>query len=343
MTEQNKDIKYYMKDIYEYTTKNLSRKTLLEAVSNIFNNKPLVTNLDWKWPIYRYFYIKEDFDNTPSEEEIYEADSIYHSLRNYILKNVSKEERDIIALYTVYGDLASFKYDIDEQRLSDFNGSLYNCKADIKTKYGNLIFKFCGHDDYNVDSSVLAGYDNEEKAVIIFIENANNIKTIDLINVLRRRNRFIHELSHYIDDINKNLSYEEYDFKTPEGSIKYLNDPSEFKANVHSLIYSFGGYLFKNQNEIMKKYDLQNNKDIDILLNVFLNDTSKNNVLDDEDLSIFRKCLAYWYPENKKKFYDFLHKTISNTQKKINYTESERKNNILKLLKLEETLLEIGD
>ena len=30
MTEQNKDIKYYMKDIYEYTTKNLSRKTLLE-------------------------------------------------------------------------------------------------------------------------------------------------------------------------------------------------------------------------------------------------------------------------------------------------------------------------
>ena len=86
MTEQNKDIKYYMKDIYEYTTKNLSRKTLLEAVSNIFDNKPLVTNLDWKWPIYRYFYIKEDFDNTPSEEEIYEADSIYHSLRNYILK-----------------------------------------------------------------------------------------------------------------------------------------------------------------------------------------------------------------------------------------------------------------
>ena len=59
-----------------------------------------------------------------------------------------------------------------------------------------------------------------------------------------------------------------------------------------------------------------------------------------EDLENFKLCIKNWNFNNKSKFYDFLYNTISNTQNKINYSESERKNNMLKLLTLEEQLLE---
>jgi len=336
------NVKNYMKDIYEYAIKNLPRTTLLEAVNNVFEGKPIITNLDWKYKPYRFFYIKEEFDNTPSEKDMKEAHAIYIMLRNFILNAITKEERDIIALYIVYGDLAEFKYNVDQERVSDFNKILENNKCTIKTKYGSLDFKFVNREIYNVSDETLAGYDTDEKCIVIFLDDFDNIKTVDLINILRKRDRFIHELSHYIDDINENLSKIKYGNSKDE-QIKYINDPSEFKANSQEMVYCFGGYLFKNQNEITNKYNLMNKKDIKTLFDLFLYYYSQRNVLQADDLARFQTYIKYWKPENREKFYDFLYKTISDTQNKIDYTESERRNNMLKLLKLEETFLEIGD
>lgn len=322
--------------IYEYAIKNLPRTPLLEVVKNIFDGKNLVENLDLNYPIYPFFYIKEDLDNTPSEKNMKEAHDIYIILRNSILNNISKEERDIISLYMTYGSYAHHVVDIDEKRPSKFMNFLNNNCITINTKYGKLIFEFTSRDQYNVGNETLCAFDTESKHILLFVNNLE-ICTLDLINILRRRNRFIHELSHYIDDINENLSYKDYD-NTEAGEIAYLNDPSEFKADSQTIVYSFGHYLFKNQNMI-KNYDLTNKKDIEKLFNIFLTDNSNNNVVDSQDLSNFRIRIEYWKQENKEKFYDFLYKTIADTQNKIDYTEAEYKNNMLKLLTLEESFL----
>ena len=326
-------------NLYKEFINTMPRKTLLEVVEPIFNNKSLITGLDWKMPIRKFYYLYEDFDSTPSYLEIKEAHNIFISLRNFIIKNISKEEKDIIALYTTYGDLAQFKYNTDIQRISEFNNVLNNGCTTVNTKYGQIIFEFTTRNKYNIPSDVLAIYDDESKKVMLFIDNDKDITTEDLIEILRSRDKFIHELSHYIDDINKNLSKQEYG-NTKEETIKYLNDPNEFKAISHSIIYTFGGYLFKNQNRLTNRYDLTSKKDIEILFDIFLNDISNNNVVSAEDLENFKLCIKNWNFNNKSKFYDFLYNTISNTQNKINYSESERKNNMLKLLTLEEQLLE---
>ena len=329
-----------MKDIYEYAIKNLPRTSLLEVVDNVFEGKALIENLDWKYPIYPFFYIKEDFDNTPSKNDMREAHAIYIILRNTILANVSKDEKDIISLYATYGSYAHHAVDIDEKRLSEFNKFLNNNCMTAKTKYGKLIFEFVDRNKYGVGDKTLCAFDTDTKHILLFLDDQSAMTTLDLINILRRRNRFIHELSHYIDDINENLSYEKYN-DTEEGEIAYINDPSEFKADAQAIVYSFGGYLFKNQNKF-KKYNLMNENDIDELFNIFLTDNSYDNVVDSQDLSNFRIRIEYWYPENREKFYNFLHKTILDTQDKVDYSESERRNNVLKLMTLEETFLENG-
>lgn len=323
--------------IYEYAIKNLPRTPLLEVLNNVFKGKNLVENLNWKYPIYPFFYIIEDLDNTPSKKDMREAHNIYVMLKNTILKNISEEENEIISLYKTYGSYAHHVVDIDEKRLSTFMNVLKNNCININTKYGNLIFEFTDRDKYKVGENTLCAFDTDTKHILLFLSDPLKITTLDLINILRKRNRFIHELSHYIDDINKNLSYQEYN-DTEEGEIAYVNDPSEFKADAQTIVYSFGNYLFKNQNRI-KNYDLTNKKDLEKLFNIFLTDESNNNVVDSKDLSGFRIRIEYWNQENKHKFYDFLYNTILDTQTKIDYTEAEHKNNMLKLLKLEETLL----
>ena len=333
----NKDI--VVERLHEYY-KNRPIKSLAEAVKSVFTQGLFVYEQYTDWPCKKLFYIKEDFDNTPSKQEIRESHDIFVCFRKALINMLPKKETDIIALYTTYGDLTEFSYFEDVKKDSELNNLLINDCFYISTKYGTLAFEFHKTSDNN---RILAGYDTDTKHIILFVRDfpnfvSENITIDNLIYVLRRRDRFIHELAHYIDDINKNLSYKAYG-TTREEEIKYLNDPSEFKAEAHRMIYSFGGYLFKNQYNL-KDYDLNNDNDIVKLFDYFLVDTNKDHmVVYEKDLSRFRINIAHWYPENKEKFYNALCKAIKDTQIKIDYTESERRTNMIKLLTLEETLL----
>ena len=328
----------FVNTLYETAIKHLSRKSLKEIVEHVFKGKEFVDNLDWKYPIYPFFYIKEEFNNTPSKKEMQETKKIYNSLRRKILSSLPKEEASLIDLYKSYGSIASHRIDIDERRASAINNILQNNCINVDTPYGNLIFEFATHKKYKVGDKTLCAFDTDTKHIILFVNNSSNITTLDLIKILRHRNRFTHELSHYIDDINNNLSYEEYD-DTEEGELAYINNPSEFKADAQTIVSTFGSYLFKNQNDITNNYNLTNKKDIEYLFNIFLTDESSTNVIDSDDLSEFRKRIVNWTDKNKQNFGRFLYEVISNTQDLKDFDESKRQDNLLKLLSLEESFL----
>lgn len=319
-------------NIYESCIKTLPRKTLEEVVDGLFHNKRIFPYLDWKWPINSFFELKENF-LLESEflDKLKISNSIYKNLRDFIINNISKEERDILNLYGTYGDMASFPYDVDEKR-----ESIIPKEFTIDTILGKLDFKFGDHRQYNVSDDILLAYDDEKNYIILFVNDKDSIKTEDLINILRKHYRFIHELTHFIDKINENLEQFNY-----TNDIEYLNSPNEVRANIQMLIYCFGRYLFKNHNNILN-YNLKNERDIDFLFKKFLNDTSKNNVVDEDDLEMMRKEEYYMYPENKKKLYDSLHKYIIDeygTDDDINYKESHTKENMIRLLRLEEKVI----
>ena len=196
--------------------------------------------------------------------------------------------------------MASFKYDIDEQRIVDLQYILKNNTLFVNTILGDLPFEFTTKEKYNASDDVLLAYEDELNRILIFVSNPSKIKLIDLINILRRSSRFIHELTHYIDKIE-----DHFDGKNDyEDNIEYLNLNDEFKANMQSIIYDFARYIFKNIHYIKQSFDLRKKEDVLSLFNLHFLVDNKNNVIDDEDLEMYRKQIYYLSDENKKIFYD---------------------------------------
>ena len=324
---------FWIKDnIYELSILDSRMKTLSEAVDKKIAKKPLFPSLNIKWPLNRYFNNKENFlIESESLDNLRIADSIYRELRKFIMNNVSEEERDIINFYKVYGDKASFTYDVDEKR----NTSLPKVFT-ISTILGKLSFEISDVDNYGLDDDTLLAYDDEKDTVILFVVDKNRVIIEDIINILRKKYRFIHELTHYIFKMKGDSDKNKF-----VNDIEYLNSPEEVKANIQMLIYSFGSYLFKNS-DLLQTYNLKSEKEIDFLFNKFLRDDSIKNIVDSEDLEMMRKEVYYMYPENREMLYDNLHKYITDeygTSKDIDYKESSLKNNLIRLIRLEEKVI----
>lgn len=324
---------FWIKDnIYELSILDPRMKTLSEAVDKKIAKKPLFPSLNMRWPLNRYFNNKENFlIESESLDNLRIADSIYRELRKFIINNVSEEERDIINFYKVYGDKASFTYDVDEKR----NTSLPKIFT-ISTILGKLNFEISDVDNYGLDDDTLLAYDDEKDTVILFVVDKNRVTIEDIINILRKKYRFIHELTHYIFKMKGDSDKNKF-----TNDIECLNSPEEVKANIQMLIYSFGSYLFKNS-DLLQTYNLKSEKDIDFLFNKFLGDDSFKNIVDSEDLEMMRKEVYYMYPENREMLYDNLHRYITDeygTSEDIDYKESSLKNNLIRLIRLEEKVI----
>lgn len=331
-------LKELVKDLYESIIENNKpRITILEAAKNIFEGKPnLGIALTYKYPYNPYFNIKEAFTLDNLTEDRKKASVIYKQFKDTILQNLTPEERDIYYLYNTHGDLAGFKYDIDEQRIVDLQHILKNNTLSVNTMFGDLPFEFTTKEQYNASNDTLLAYEDELNRVLIFVSNPSKIKLIDLINILRRSSRFIHELTHYIDKIE-----DRFDGKNDyEDSIEYLNLNDEFKANMQSIIYDFARYIFKNIGYIKQNFDLRKKEDVLSLFNLRFLVDNKNNVIDDEDLEMHRKRIYYLTDEKKNIFYNELCKYITN-ELDIDkpFEEAYNTEYLLKLFRLEESFI----
>ena len=330
-----------VKDLYESIIENNKpRITILEAAKNIFEGKPnLGVALTYKYPYNSYFNIKEAFTLDNLTEDRKKASVIYKQFKDTILQNLTPEERDIYYLYNTHGDLASFKYDIDEQRIADLQHILRNNTLYVNTMFGDLSFEFTTKEQYNASNDTLLAYEDELNRVLIFVSNPSKIKLIDLINILRRSSRFIHELTHYIDKIE-----DHFDGKNDyEDSVEYLNLNDEFKANMQSIIYDFARYIFKNIYYIRQNFDLRKKEDVLSLFNLHFLVDNKNNVVDNEDLEMHRKQIYYLTDEKKNIFYNELCKYITN-ELDIDkpFEEAYSAEYLLKLFRLEESFIKLN-
>lgn len=322
------------KKIKEFPRK---KQDLNELIEKILNDKSIIRDIDCRWPLNRRFLINEGYTSEQLTNERILSEKFYNALRKYIINHMTDDEKDIMNTYGVFGDLMSFYYDEEEKRESSFTKSLKNNSFILPTDYGNLPIKFDIPEKYGFDDDSIMVYDDEKNELIIFVADENKIRIEELIQLLRRQQRFIHEFQHYIDKILNNLVHESYN---NNDLIEYLNSADEVKANIQMLIWTFARYIIKNYKKIIEKYDLQKPSDIYQLFQYFLNDNSRYNVIDEEDLRSFRKYEYYMTAKNKnllyKNLYEYI-KTDFNPKEKKESINQSAKNYIKKLLKLEES------
>lgn len=333
----------FIKNLYKVFAYHLPETTLTDVIDNLLKTGHIST-IPHKLPIKNNIPLLETFDSLELIKDRKISQEIFRSLYNTIYTNLSQNERDMIGMYKTYGFNASFPYDIDEHRLT----SIYNILDDdnsfiIKTRFGDLTFKFAERDEYNTNIDTLLGYEDQENKILIFVDDGKNITTLDIINILTNDN-YLHEFQHFIDNISNKFINNEYD---KEDLIAYLNSPNEFKGNLQMILGSFGRFLFKNVNKI-NLLQLKDKNEVKKLLSVFLGyrqDKKFDNVINSNTQEMFRKEIFYLNEENKNEFYKQLYKYTSdyyNTNDDIDFTESiNLKKEMIRLFRLEENFIDL--
>lgn len=349
MIEQPEKAKIIDKKYYRYICENVDksmkefpreRESNVFVINKIIEGRPLVF-LDWKHQLNRRFYIKEDYTTKQLNEERIIAEKIYDDFRKFIITRLTKDEQDILNTYGVFGDIASFHYNEDGKRESEFTKSLKNNRFILPTRFGDLPVEFAIPEKYGVDDNIIMGYEDEQNLLILFISNEKIIRVEELIQILRRKHRFIHELQHYIDKMLKNWVDEKYDISDYNA---YINNPNEVKANIQMIIYTFAHYILKNYKKVTEMYDLQKDRSIWMLFNQFLEDKTYHNVIDEEDLDMINAYISYMNDDNKKLMYKHIYEYI-----KTDFNPKDKKESIInntrayiqKLLRLEESFYEM--
>lgn len=331
----------FAKNLYRVAAYHLSEVTLDDLTTRLLETGHIAI-IPYKFPINKHLYLNEAFNSAELMKDRRISRDIFRNLHNKIYKNLSQNERDMLGMYKTFGSNASFPYDIDEHRLS----SVYNLLDDsnsfvIKTDFGDLRFKFSERDSYGVSEDTLLGYDDEKNKVVIFVDDVENITTLDIINLLLNDN-YLHEFQHYVDKIKNQLANDSYDEKD---YVAYLNNQNEFKANLQMIIGFFGRFLYKN----IRRIDLSKLKrkdEVNRLLNIFLGymqDKTFSNVISSSAQEMFRKEIYYLNNENKAEFYKQLYAYTSdyyNTEDDLDFNESSTvKNEAMRLFRLEECFI----
>lgn len=290
--------------VYSYIIKIKPELKIEDVLEKVNNKYKLSCVIPYNYPIKESFCLDEELNDLELHEYRKYADSIFKSFYNYVLNNVSQNERDMIGIYDVYTNKASFAYDIDEHRKT----SLYKVmdeenKIYVDTILGKIPFEFASREKYNQSEDTIFGYEDELQIVVIFVNDPNNISRKELIDILANRSGFDHELEHHIDKIKNTWSTDTYDMKD---NIAYLNNPNEFKANLQMILTSFGRYLFKNYNKIDLN-NLKTKEKVNKLFDMFLCDEVRN-VVSPKTLRLFRVAIEYLNKENKEEFYKQLYK-----------------------------------
>lgn len=313
----------------------MKRENLEEIVESIYDGRAaFIESTKINKNIPSFFYYGEAYNSDDLRTQRIFANKIYDSLTNFIIANMSNSERDILALYKSLGTNAFTQFTSENKKsLLSYALDMSNHIFKISTEFGPLEVEFVSKTKYGNTNNILA-YDTDEKRILSFVDNPNNITVAELIELLRKKYNFIHELTHFIDDIMIGLNDIEYP-NTREGNIAYLNDKDEQKAFLQSMISAFGGWLFKNRDHIQEENLNDSTYVLDLFRNEFL--MNKNPILDNNTMSLFRKVYTYQNFSNKKDFDYQLCNCITKDHKDKTFTEETYISYYTRLLRLNES------
>lgn len=284
------------------------------------------------------FYIHENYDDSNNlRKERKLAIKIFNDFQKFILARLSQQEKDLFAVFNTFGDDFFFS---DCDRASREKSTFINYLArnkniiTIPTDFGNLDFEFATRQSYGVSTNTLMGYEDELNRIVIFVNDINSISILELMTILRQRDYFIHELTHYIDNVtNGKLNRVNANNRT-----EYLDDEDEQKAFLQAMIASFGAWLFKNQKDL-QNYNFFDKKDV---LSLFENKFLKGKlqkVIDTKSLELFNDFYNYISDTVRNKIKIQILNCIVKEHSDSSFTESKKRQNLIRLLRLSYTTL----
>lgn len=206
-------------------------------------------------------------------------DQLYEEIKKFVLHDLAPEQIRVLSKYKVnrkfgndrinYIKLSS-KYLSRYKKIDDY----YEFK--IKTNFKEL--EYLPIRITKVKFGMRAAYDDgigtKDKALYLFyIEDSFNLNTIK--DILDSKFDIVHELTHFLDDINSN----EKAMQTIEKK-SYYNKPLEIHAFIQMMLSWLKEYLdsFEGMNKFykIKKSDLTTSKILDII-NQYLYNPDNNN------------------------------------------------------------------
>lgn len=302
---------------------------LIESINDILKHNCCMYPSPFPY-LKESFYLESEAEDLAKER--YDAQVIYSKFVNFLGLNMSKDERYILNLYRTYGQQALSRCYKQQNNIISFIPKLKanNYQIVQSSKYGKIVYEFNSHAELNVSNSLIMAYDNETYIIHLFVEDKEKIKLIEIIDFIRYKRRFIHELTHFIDDKLKQSKNLNYDFNNPK---EYINDPDEFKAISQQLVVAVGTYIKKYWKQI--NFDRLNDLNyIGDLLEDILGKNTRYYFKNKDDIDFYNAQINYMSDKNKKVLYTYIRdylKDIYNTEKDID---------LLKLFDPEEYLKE---
>jgi len=239
-------------------------------------------------------------------------DNLYREIKKFILHDLSPEQIRILSKYRTNRKFGNTR--IEYTKLSDKylnRYKKYNTYYEFEIKSGFDQLMYLPIRISNVKSGMKAAYDDgigtKDKALYLFyIENEFDLNTIK--DILDSKFDIVHELTHFIDDINTDgKALQQY-------NKEYYKDNSEIHAFIQMMLSWLKEYLdsFEGMNKFykIKKKDLTPNK-IEDIINQYLNNPNNNNpaffyTIRDYNRMILQKHFEQMDEKVKKKIYSKL-------------------------------------
>ena len=290
------------------------------------------------------FYVESDnlvnLDSKQDAKIRQIAQVMYMKFINTLISMFDKNDLNMLNWYRYDPNTADIKYTYAKFRKSSINDKLSENKQIIRaSKYGKIVYEFNNRKDFPGSETWLMAYDDFLPGIRLFVEDNDCISRNEVLNIIRNKRNFMHELTHFIDDKLKLLHKVEYNQNDISA---YLNDPDEIRAITQQLTVMLGTYIKK----YIKNIDLEKLSDttyIAELLEELLSTKNKGYHKNKDEIEITTALFNNMSEDTKKQIVNYLAeylKDIYNTGKDINLYEGKLKARLLRLHNPEEYLKE---
>lgn len=247
-----------------------------------------------------------------NDKQLIIIDDLYGEIKKFVLHDLSPEQIRILSKYRADRKFGNTR--IEYTKLSDGYLRRYKKYEDcyefkIKTGFDQLEYLPIRISKIRLDMKAAYddGINSKDKALYLFyIEDDFNLNTIK--DILDSKFDIVHELTHFIDDINTNgKALQQY-------NKEYYKDDSEIHAFIQMMLSWLKEYLdsFEGMNKFYKirKKDLTPDRIKDII-NRYLNNSNNNNpaffyTVRDYNRMILQKHFEQMDEKVKKKVYSKL-------------------------------------